>query len=505
MNIYISKVSSASTTITYSYLESEHIWGYIIQGNYKADISDIVGIDDDNLHEGQRAIELALGQQNLAAKIGLDEYRNGNITSLSFGESYGVSKTDVSFTIVERVRVEDDGILSDLSQSIPSPQDVESFSEDFSFNRTTEGYSYNRNVTLKYNQDAGDQFLNKALLFLKNIYLRRRPSYGFQIDGISEYGRTDSGFKPTTSETFDLINKQISFSESLQVSRIENDFSKATTFTIALDEQGYTTKSYTVDLAALKEPYEKNIASGVSLVLSELYDENTGQFGLPVSFEKGVNNEGGRANLSIVFKNDPKNKNRTNITYTATRTTNVADYDTYSFNLQVKSVGADPSQTFTQNKDFWTANTNYPYLKIPILFPEVTSGDLKEVSRNVSFNPFENLVSDNSTFTMNPLYGYKFKRTIEISDQKQVNRNSIVPIYGDSEMIVYNNGKTLGQYGISASMISDDINELETGVLAFASGYYPDADFVYLINQTTNLNLIEQSISANLEYSYFNE
>lgn len=513
--IHITKVNSASTSITFNYFESEHIWGYTIVGSYNFLLKDITNTDgDDALQSPMELLEESYLRPNLAARIGVDEYKNGIITSLSFGESRGVDKVTASITIEERSRinVNGDGILSGLTDLIPSPQDIETFSESFSFSRGENSYQYSRDVSLKYRQDAGGDFLNKAYLFLKNIYLNNRPNLGFQIDGISENGRVNANFRPNVSEVYDILNKSISFTESLDTNRIETlgtlPFSKDERYSLSLDEKGYTTKTYDVNLAALTEPLEFNITSGIKHTLIELNRQNSGQFKSPINVSKGVNNEGGKASLTIVFTNNPALNSDTNIDYSANKTQDNG-FDNYSFNLTISSRGKNDQTKFIKNKDYWVANTSLPYQKIPILFPEINSGQLNEVSRSISFNPFNNQITDNSSFSNDPKYADLgdgiLTRTVQVNDTHQVRRDIILPIYGDSEIIIRNNGKTLGTRSIDVNLTSNNTTNLMDQALAYASGFAPDVSDYFLESQKSSLDPIQKRASANLTYNFYDE
>lgn len=514
MNLYVSNIESASTEVVYTYFDSEHVWGINLAATYTFHINEVTGVDgDDVLHEGMRAIELAYARPNIAAKIGTDEFRNGRITSISFDESRGVDKLRGTITIEERLRAVDDAVLSEITDMIPSPQDVASFSEVFDFTRGANSYNYSRNIELRYAQDAGGDFVNKARLFMKNVYLNNRPSFGYQVDGISENGRLDAGLKPNIEETIDHINKSLTYVETLETARIENSeglpFSRNTSESHVLQPDGFISKSVDVSIKALTEPLESNIASGVIYTVDNVISQYSGEFGIPTSISKGVNAHGGNASVSIQFSNDPRLNTTTSIDYSAGKTEDSQGFDAYSFNLTVSSRGKNDPTRFDLNRTYWQNNNYLPYVKIPVLFPEVTSGDLNEVSRSVSFAPFDNSVSDNSQFTTNPDYEYTedgiLRRSVTVVDNKPVERDFVVPIYGNEEIIIQGGGMTAGNRKVSVDMSADNIDVLVSGSLYFASGFAPDADQYFITSQSTNLDAFSNRIRTDLSYTYYNE
>lgn len=98
-------------------------------------------------------------------------------------------------------------------------------------------------------------------------------------------------------------------------------------------------------------------------------------------------------------------------------------------------------------------------------------------------------------------------RTVQVSDTQQVSRDLVIPIYGDSEIIVRNSaGKTLGARSISVNMSSSDTTNLMNQALAYASGFAPtNYDNYFLESQQSTLNPIQKTASASLSYNYFDD
>lgn len=514
MPLFITKINEASTSVSFQYLDTDHVFGILVSASYDFSILDVEFVDgEDNVIQGVAALESAYSRPNIAAKIGLDEFRNGIVTSISYDPTNGVRENVGSISIEERIKLtESDGVLSELFDNIPSQQDLESFSESLSFSRGANSYSYSRSISLKYKQDAGSQFFNKAYLFLKNTYLGQKPAYGFQEDGISENARFNSDFKPLISESYDEINKEVNFSENFESARIfeENgiSFSKNQTENLSLNNNGYQEKRYRVDISALNEPLELNISSGISFSLQSLIEQNSGDFGRPVSIEKGFNSDGGDATLSVSFSNDPRRNSLTNIDYSIKKSSK-DQYDSYDFSLKIKSIGPNKRVSFDNAKDYFDLNRDLAYEKIPKFFPEVTSGDLNEVSRNASFEPFRGGISENVSFSLDPSYidnnDGVLKRDITVSDQKQVNRNTILPIYGDKEIVIKNpTAYKLGNRSVSINLTSASGQNLESQAILKASGLAPNEySYFYLQSKQSSFEPLNGKSSSNLNFIFF--
>lgn len=509
--LYITKANSASGGITFEYLESEHCFGLIIKTSYSFTIQDAQYTDeDDALILGIDALKAVYLRPNLVAKIGLDEFKNGLVTALEIPETNHLREQTASITIEERVRVTDDSVLSNLTQSIPSPQDVESFSETFSSSRGADSYSYSRDINLKYKQDAGSQFIDKARLFIKNVYLNSRPNYGFLEDGISENVRFNLKLRPKITEKFDLLNKEVSFSENLSCSRVfsENGIlcSRNESYSLEVDPEGYETKSYDISIKALQEPLEVNIVSGIHFSINSLINENTGSYGNPFVIEKEIRENGDSATLSIQFTKNPKKNGTNNITYFASKSVSEAFHD-YEFSIDIKSVGQNKIAAFNQSKVFWSGNYNIGYTKVPALFPEVSSGDLYEKKRSTSFDPFQRSINDKIVYTTDPAYnsaGNILKRKIQISDNNPIQRHVIVPIFGDSEKIGKRGaGLSVGTRTVSVQLVSSDFTSLESSGIHIATGEVPNANYYYLDSKTTSFDPYAGISTADISYIFF--
>jgi hypothetical protein len=401
MSLIINKVSSSSVQITYNYLESDEIFGYDVSATYKIDFADISYINADNiLYEGVEALREAYLRPNLVARIGADEFINGRITAQDFEESSSVGNSSCSITIQESKRL-DDYSGSDFAQYIPSPQWMESFQETFSFSRNAGAYSSTRNVSLKYKQDAGNQFLNNARLFLRNFYFNSRPNVGNHVDGISENGRFNGGFRPLVSETFDLIGLSVSLQENLETAFIDGDHSKKESYSLNLDEGGFLNKKYSVEIKAIKEPLEVVAENACKSVISTILAANLAQFGKPIEIGRGVNKDGGLITVNISFSNNPSLNASDNITYSVTRTRRESFYD-YSFSAELISDGKNQIEKAIKVRAYWQTQISSYKAKVLSLFSEATT--IYEQSHSFSFQYLTAKISDSAVFTNDPAY-----------------------------------------------------------------------------------------------------
>jgi hypothetical protein len=512
MSFFVTKINSESSTVSFNYLETEAVWGIIISSSYEFDLSDLSYTDqNDILYEGIDALNAVYLQQNIVGKIGSNEIRNGLVTSISYPESPNVGKTTASISIEERQRVNSHGALSDVLNNIPSPQDVESFTESFSFERGQNSYSRSRNVSLKYRQDAGHFFLNKARIFVQSMFFDSRPNIGYQIDGISEKGRFNNYLKPIVTENINLLTKEISFSESVESNFINDSdafsdpYSEEIKVTVSIDDSGYKRKTYDANLKALREPLELNILNAIEAFVNRIRQENLSEFNYPISISRAINSDGGTATVSMSFTNNPSANAITNATYNVSKS-NEGAWTQYSFSIDISSKGPNRNTAFNTSKAFWLNNYDMGYNKISSLFGDYN--DLFEVSRETEFNKFEKSISETITYSTNPIYesdGNITKKEIEFSDNIGVDRHTITPILAEKEyMTIRGAGKTLSTRSIGVNLVGRTLSSLENQAISIAESFPPNASYVYISSKNSTYDPINGISSASIEYQYFN-
>jgi len=511
MSFFVTKINSESSTVSFNYLETEAVWGLIISSSYDFDLSDLSYTDqNDVLHEGIDALNAVYLQQNIVGKIGSNEIRNGLVTSISYPEGPNVGKTTASISIEERQRVNSHGALSNILNNIPSPQDVESFTESFSFERGQNSYSRSRNISLKYRQDAGHFFLDKARVFVQSMFFDSRPNIGYQIDGISEKGRFNNYLKPIVTENINLLTKEISFSENVQSNYINDSdafsdpYSEEIRITASIEETGYKRKTYDATLKALREPLELNILNAIEAFVDRIRQDNLAEFNYPISISRTINSDGGTATVSMSFTSDPSANSITNATYNVSKSSQGA-WNQYSFSIDISSKGPNRIVAFDTSKSFWLNHYDMGYDKVSSLFGDYN--DLFEISRETQFNKFEKSISETVTYSTNPIYegdGNITKKEIEFSDNIGVNRHAITPILAEREILTLRGaGKNLSTRSVSVNLVGKTLSSLENQAVSIAESFPPTAAYVRISSKNSTYDPINGTSSASIEFQYF--
>ncbi len=467
MSLIINKITSASTEISYNYLDSNNLFGYDVTANYTVDIADVVFNNGNGiLLYSIDALNEAYARKNIVARIGTDEFINGKIQSLSFNENSFVGSTQAKISIIESRRL-DSYSNNEFTKNIASPQWIESFQETFNFSRSDDSYSFSRNVSIKYKQDAGQQFLNNAKFFLTNFYFKSRPAYGFNIDGISENAKYDRGLKTNITENIDLINLSISFSENFQSSQVTSNspYSKKVNLSTTIDEQGFKNLDISAEIKALVEPIENNVLLYTSQIIDEYINLYKNLYGNPISIEKGINKDGGVVSLKISFTNNPSKNKKDFVFYTVGKN-KAGAYEEYQLNINYSSDGKDFEQRFTNVKSLYSSTQSSYQTKISSLFSSI--GTIYEKTRSTSFVKHEGKISENLTYSNDPAYNttngiLKYKQTSSRTERADLIQK-VIDLQDLNEKIIYDGKKGVGNGGITTVVIPQKSKGLFYGV-----------------------------------------
>jgi GGDEF domain-containing protein len=461
MSLLINNVESSDLQIQYSYLDSDEIFGYVLTANYKINISDIqFEIGNGVLLSGRSAIRSAYERQNVTARIGGDEFVNALITNLSFEKSSLVGSETASITIVERRRLNDYS-SSTFSKYIPNPHLLESFEENYNFARKDETFSYTRNVSIKYTQDAGDQFLNNAKLFLTNYYHNNRPSLGYYEDGISENAKFDNKFYSKLTEDIDLIQLSVSLQESFESSFIDNanNVSKKTSEKISQNINGYLEKMISIEITSLSFDTQRTIEAAISNIIDEVISGQQSQFGKPHSISKGISSDSNRASIELSFSTDPSLSQQNTVIYSCSKQKNGANYE-YSLSTTYSSTGQNLSKRYYNALALWTSQKSQNESKVISLFSEA-SGLIYEQSRSTTMSKDKAEIAEQIMFSTNEIYNNSglpdgiIKFEINVNKNNPVRRNERIISLGSSEKLVVSNLGTVESASVTATAIAD--------------------------------------------------
>lgn len=509
--LIVTNVLSSSLEVTYDYLNPDELFGYSIKGTYQIDISDInIQTDDTTLLQGRQAIKDAYGRPNIVARIGADEYLNGRIASYNFTQGSLVGSEVVTIVLEESRRL-DDYSSTQFAKFIPNPQDLESFTENYTFDRNGDNYNSVRTIGLSYKKDAGDQFLNDAKTFLTNYYFGNRPSLGYQEDGISENAKIDKNYRGLISETYDLINLSVNLTEKVSSSFVDssNDVSRKQTQDLQVNEQGHLTKIHKIELKSLRLDSENILTSAIAEIVDELKAAEQVQFGNPFSISKGISKDGNTASLTVSFSTDPNKSQQTIESYSGTEV-KAGRFKEYDLVIKYNSEGKNNRQKFLNSKNAWVTGQQLNILRISRLFHPTV--EIYEKSRSTNFAKTEGVVSETVKFTTDDSYKenddgvLKVKKTLSKTNQiKRIDK--VFDLASLEQHVVQSSLKTVGSASVSATATASQGAGLYKSkeVLESKTSEFNDLvdeDIIHITSDTVTHNLADGSATRKLNYIF---
>jgi hypothetical protein len=499
MSLIVHNVIKGSLSVNFEYFESDELFGYTVEGNYQVDISDLSFANNEGvLISGKEALENAYLQKNITARIGGDEYVNGQITSLSFGESHLVGSLVANITITEGKRL-DSYSSHTFAEYLPNPHLLSSFDETFDFSRDGENYSYNRNVSIQYknNTEASNEFLHNVKVFISNYYHAVRPNYGNLTDGISENARFDNKFEGIFSENIDLINLSYSLEEKFDSSFIDasNNVGRNTLIKEDLDEAGYLSKTYTIKLKSLRRNSTDILQTATQNIITEILAQEASQYGTPKTIDRGFSRNGNSSTLNISFSTNPNDFRDQTVIYNCSKQ-KIGQFNDYSLSQSYKSVGKDNRARFDSCRDFWNVDTGGSAARVAALFPEATA--IFEKNRNTVIDYGEATISDTIVYTDDPEFDQsslpegilKYKKTLQYNSG--VDRfTRVIDVEGNPEKLTISSNKTLSTATVTAEAVS---------VQAYGQDYAKN----FLAGKTSELNDLLQAAEFYITSDVYN-
>jgi hypothetical protein len=504
--LIINSITSASSNVTYNFLGTDRNFGSTLSATYTCVVAEATLQQDDVLWLGIDALDRAYMKQIVVARIGVDEFTNGKIKSISYSPSPLTGDLEATINIEQYQKAQ--SYDSTIFNSIPSPQLVSSFTSTYNFARNGNSYTFSRNASIQYIDDPVGDFMHKAYLFLKNFYLYERPNYGYHSDGISELVRFDDGFRPFISEEIDLINLSVSLSESFQCNTINGEHSELITITDAVTEEGFREKSYNVQIAALKEPLELLANRIAKTRIQEIIDENATNYGSPISIEKTVPKDGRTVSFNLKFSTDTRKSQTDAVTYVISKQ-KVGRFFEYNVQIEYNSNGANFAQKKLNVRNAWVANKNRPAPKVQYVYYFNT--DIYEKSRNVTFQYLESKIQENIVFTDDPSYNsssfedgiLKSFQTITINN-KIYRISRFVDIYSTIELYHKSALQTIGAGTINLEVTQRGAENYLFGkeTLDARTINFPSANYA-ITSDVVSIDLAQGVTRRSISYQYY--
>lgn len=369
------------------------------------------------------------------------KYGVGKITELSFDNDNWLNSTRFNATIVVLEEVPITNISSieftDLNLTEQKLNLLKSFSETFTLDFDTQNkiLGGDHSIEIQYDADNKDIDLTKLAQSLATELLKSLPS-----DLIEGNYTERTEYKLLHSENYNLINGKCGFNKTFSYSTLNNNknYSFVRTHSIEIDENGIAVVSENCSIKAEHdEPslYENALAGYNELIndtnsrCSVVFQNYKTKFNISedlnpeiVNKTVQVNKFNGIITYTVTFDNDPKKENSIySFEYTSTvdRDQNGIWTASEKGTIQGRDKIGSPKR-YINAETGWNANKNSINSRITSFYNSEAkngSGSLKDLSKNISRNPYEGKID----YT----YSYTDDRTILKNDPDGITKLSI--------------------------------------------------------------------------------
>ena len=457
--------------------------------------------------------------------------------SLPEGRMVKIAKANLTFSVLKEGNLESlGGYYSDFS-SLVNDDYIDSISDSLSYSLGDNSCSYKKDISIKFSDrvDLTDSqsapLVTKAQNFANNILSSQSgmPTVGIE-DDIDQL--VNNSYSSIRSETFDVINNQCSFSDTISALNVKtSQYSHSCTNDISINEKGIASVSengvikglvsggedagYTIEIENARSRMQ-NIFNEYSGCGSLNTDGSQIKF---ISSTKTEKDEERIIEYSVVADNDPKKDTSSGDNVISNQV--IEDYvqNGYSGRRVSGTITGLSKQKvkggFSSIDNFPKYKEAYDYFKSHIS-SWITSnqvGSPKVISRSESHAFYNGAVSYSFEFSSDPKYSDNdsVKQYVRnFSDTKAVTRKNQFGIIKDKTLVQVGDGNTKGTRSESANIIGYRITPNEGAIKASMDTVIPlvtaylEETTDFPISRTYTASLLND-VTASVSASYTND
>lgn len=495
---------------------------YNIQG-YLLDLNNQIGVS--GVLEASEFFRTGLKDyQNI--KINGENFGKGRVTNFSVDESDFVQYTTYNLAIegfesgnLYNLSGEYYSGLQELSSELTPSYLLESFSEDFDFQRSDDQFSYNHNVTIKF--ASGDNVIispiDRAKSLATYIMTGNNPAFGFLDSQTS--GIYTGNYKEFFTENYDKINNEVSISKNFQSLNPSGEYSIALKHSLNRAENGVTSVTENAQIKSHVQPYKTFLLSAVNGEISNSFERSSGVYenyrvdnsyelkNQPISINKQFNFFAGDADYSIEYTNDPA----INLNYTWVFAHQI-DKNGAFWNVtedgEIKGLGNSSQQKFANAIDAFGSIKGGIAGRTKDFYEEsIGTNDIFLIEKRESKNAFNGEINYTEVYTDEPTRDNDDLQYLEISieDNFPVDYINTYQILGFGEIVQSINTTTLGQRNVNIQAIGkrgDSLNNILDVIKDRVNQNIPSGNDIFVANAGYNFNENERSLGLNVLWSY---
>jgi len=493
---------------------------YSVQG-YLLNLSNDIGLSE--VLEASEFFRTGL-QDYQDININGDNFGKGRVTNFNVDESNFVKYTTYTVDIqgfesgnLHNITSDYYDGLKNLTGFIQASHLLEDFSEDFSFSRGTDSYSYNHDVTIKY--ASGDNILispiDRAKLLATYILTGSNPSFGF-IDNQTS-GLYTGNYKEYFNESYDAINNSVTVSKRFDTTNVSGDYGITLRHSFDRNEAGITNVSENANIKVHETPKKTALNTAINSEIAKSYNRCAEVYGFylgdgnlssqPTTLNQSRNNFAGDGNYAVTYTNDPALNNDYIWRYTH-QIDKDGPFYTVSEQGDVQGLGSKSTTKYNNALSAYSTIKGGIESRVTAFYNDaVGNNDLNLVSNVEGKNKFNGEINYTNEYSDDPtrnVDGLK-KLEIDIEDAPPVDFANKYEILGFKELVQSIGTTTLGQRTATFNAVGyreSDLDSILTILNGKVNNYIPDGNDVFVGDVNYSFNQNDKVCNLNVLWNY---
>lgn len=395
---------------------------------------------------------------------------------------------------------------------------LDSFREDFDFQRGANDYGYTRNISIQYK--SGDNTIITPVeraKVLAQYLLNNNTPFGFIDAQVS--GFHSNPYRRQYSETFDEINNNCRFSEDFKATNLSGSYSIDIEHSIQTATDGITSIDETCNIKALFEPRRDIVQQAVQLEIGGAYERCSGVFefykpsnsyplnATPLTRGRSINAFEGTATINANFNNNPAHNETFFWQYTLTLDKNGSFYN-ISEKGDVQGYGRPILERHENALNAYSNVKTGVLERVSGLYAErISANPIFLESQTESRSQYNGTVDYEFQYTDNPSYGESGVRSFDlnISDDLPIQMVNVFNVFNQKQLVQKAQTTVLGSRSINLSLLGKRESSLGQ-LLGIAkekmNNHKPSGETVYISDVSYTFEPLEKTLDLNASWTY---
>lgn len=396
-----------------------------------------------------------------------------------------------------------------------NPQYLESFDEAWDFSKKPNGgYSYSHNASITFTTGVGNlNAIDSAKTLAKTLFTGSNLGFAFYSGYSNKQG------KRFFTESYNLINKSCSFSESFDFDADNGPYSSIKTHSVNLDADGIVVASERCEIKGIENPNYQKALAALNGELAGSYDRcnevvlnyfPTGAtlINAPLSQSRYLDLFSNNLRYEISFNNSPNNL--LSYFWDYTQEINFSDgIATVLENGTILGRRENPTLSFNAAKTAFSTISSGAASRASQMFASSFGSSTNFLqTKSDSYSPHKGSVSYSRQYSNDPSLianvGIRRKEII-VENNQPIYKYNLLGIINERQMAQDDRQSTNGTQTVNVSMQGDRTVSFGSFLSSANSSiniYSPNGDGAYLVGAQCSYSPGENSFNANASWVY---